>query len=201
MTVAKKERFDKDYYERFYFDHRTAVTSQAEMDARGRLIAGFTDHVGQPVKRILDAGCGVGLLRKPLKKAWPKAEYVGLEVSEYLCERYGWRHVGIQDFNAREKFDVVICYDVIQYLTPAEVRRAVANLARVCRGVLYFGALTKEDWEENCDQSRTDPAVMLRTGAWYRKALSKYFKHMGAGFWLIRDTPLYVWEMDTAGRK
>jgi trans-aconitate methyltransferase len=47
------------------------------------LIAGLCDHIGQPVKRILDAGCGVGLLRAPLKRAWPRSEYVGLEVSQY----------------------------------------------------------------------------------------------------------------------
>ena len=199
VTVASKERFDKDYYQRFYFDARTSVTSRAEMNARGRLIAAFADHVGQPVKRILDAGCGVGLLRAPLKRAWPKAEYVGYEVSEYLCKRYGWRQGGLQELATREQFDVVICYDVMQYLKPAEARQAFANLGRVCRGVLYFGTLTREDWEENCDQSRTDPAVMLRTGRWYRQHLSTYFLHMGAGFWLRRDTPLYVWEMDTAG--
>lgn len=198
--MAEKERFDRDYYQRFYFNSRTAVTNRAEMNARGRLIAGFTDHIGQPVSRILDAGCGVGLLRAPLRRAWPKAEYVGLEVSEYLCKRYGWRHGGIQDLKSREWFDVVICYDVMQYLKPAEARRAFENLARVCRGVLYFGALTKEDWEENCDQSRTDPAVMLRPGAWYRRQLSRHFRHMGAGFWLRLDSPLYVWEMDTAGK-
>ena len=198
--MAEKERFDRDYYQRFYFNSRTAVTSRAEMNARGRLIAGFADHIGQPVSRILDAGCGVGLLRAPLRRAWPKAEYVGLEVSEYLCKRYGWRLGGIQDLKTREQFDLVICYDVMQYLKPAEARRAFDNLARVCRGVLYFGALTKEDWEENCDQSRTDPAVMLRPGSWYRRQLARDFRHMGAGFWLRLDSPLYVWEMDTAGK-
>lgn len=196
--MADKERFDEDYYQRFYFNSRTAVTSRAEMNARGRLIAGLCDHLGQPVKRILDAGCGVGLLRAPLKRAWPRAEYVGLEASQYLCKRYGWRHGGIQDLESREHFDLVICYDVLQYLKPAEARRAFENLARVCRGVLYFGALTKEDWEDNCDQSRTDPAVMLRRGSWYRKQLSRYFRHLGAGFWLKLDSPLPVWEMDGA---
>jgi hypothetical protein len=58
--------------------------------------------------------------------------------------------------------------------------------------------LTREDWEENCDQSRTDPAVSLRAGAWYRRELSKSFLHLGAGFWLRHDTGLTVWEMDTA---
>ena len=87
----------------------------------------------------------------------------------------------------------------MQYLTPAEVRRACDNLATVCRGVLYFGVLTKEDWEENCDQSRTDPAVLLRKGDWYRRHLARHFRQMGAGFWLRKDSPLSVWEMDTAG--
>ncbi len=193
------ERFDRAYYQRFYYDHRTAVTNRAEMGARARLIAGFCDHLGQPVSSILDAGCGVGLLKAPLKKAWPRAKYHGLEVSEYLCERYGWQQVGIQDYRGREKFDLAICYDVMQYLTPAEVRRAVDNLARACRGVLYFGVLTKEDWEENCDQTRTDPAVLLRPGDWYRRELARHFRQMGAGFWLRHGSPLTVWEMDSAG--
>jgi hypothetical protein len=44
VTVASKERFDKDYYQRFYFDARTSVTSRAEMNARGRLIAAFAER-------------------------------------------------------------------------------------------------------------------------------------------------------------
>ena len=119
----------------------------------------------------------------------------------YLCGRFGWIHGGIQDFSRKAQYDLVICYDVLQYLKAAETQRALANLARVCRGLLYFGVLTREDWEENCDQTRTDPAVSLRGGAWYRRELSKKFRHLGAGFWLRRDCPVTVWEMDTAGRK
>ena len=69
----------------------------------------------------------------------------------------------------------------------------------MCRGLLYFGVLTREDWEENCDQSRTDPAVSLRGGAWYRRELRSNFRHLGGGFWLRHDCPVTVWEMDTAG--
>jgi SAM-dependent methyltransferase len=195
-----KEQFDHAYYQRFYFNPRTAVTNRAEMNARGRLIAAFAAHLGLPVRRILDAGCGVGLLRAPLKRALPRATYTGLEVSGYLCQRYGWIHGGIQDFKRREKFDLVICYDVLQYLDAVETQRALRNLSRVCRGLLYFGVLTREDWEENCDQSRTDPAVSLRGGAWYRRELGRNFQHLGAGFWLRRDCPITVWEMDTAGQ-
>src|SRR5665213_172371 len=83
--------FDRDYYQRFYFNPRTAVTSRAEMHARARLIVGYVQYVGLPVARILDAGCGVGPLRAPLRRAWRAADYVGLEFSEYLCRRDGWR--------------------------------------------------------------------------------------------------------------
>jgi 2-polyprenyl-3-methyl-5-hydroxy-6-metoxy-1,4-benzoquinol methylase len=193
------EQFDRAYYQRFYLDPRTAVTNRAEMSARGRLIGAMADHLGLPVRSILDAGCGVGLLRAPLQRALPKATYTGLEVSEYLCRRHGWIHGGIQDFTRRAAYDLVICYDVLQYLDAAQTRRALANLARVCRGLLYFGVLTKEDWEHNCDQSRTDPAVSLRRGAWYRRELARQFRQLGAGFWLRRGCELTVWEMDTAG--
>ncbi|HWL63267.1 MAG TPA: class I SAM-dependent methyltransferase [Steroidobacteraceae bacterium] len=195
------EQFDRAYYQRFYVDPRTAVTSRAEMNARGRLIAAMAQHIDLPVRSILDAGCGVGLLRAPLKRALPRATYTGLEVSEYLCRKHGWIHSGIQDFTRKAVFDIVICYDVLQYLDAAATQRALANLARVCRGLLYFGVLTREDWEENCDQSRTDPAVSLRNGAWYRRELRKNFRQLGAGFWLRRGAAITVWEMDTAGDK
>jgi 2-polyprenyl-3-methyl-5-hydroxy-6-metoxy-1,4-benzoquinol methylase len=190
--------FDRDYYQRFYFNPRTAVTSRAEMSARARLIAGCVDYVGLPVRRILDAGCGVGLLRAPLKRALRRAEYVGLEYSAYLCERYGWRQGSIASFRCRERFELVICYDVLQYLSVTQARDAIANLARLCRGALYFGALTLEDWHENCDQQRTDRIPGLRPGDWYRRELARAFRPLGCGMWLKRDLPLTLWNLDAA---
>ena len=190
--------FDRDYYRRFYFNPRTAVTSRAEMSARARLIASCVDYVGLPVSRILDAGCGVGMLRTPLKRALRRADYVGLEYSAYLCQRYGWRQGSIETFRCRERFDLVICYDVLQYLSMPAARRAIANLARLCRGALYFGALTLEDWLENCDQQRTDHIPGLRPGAWYRRELARAFRPVGCGMWLKRELPLTLWNLDAA---
>jgi SAM-dependent methyltransferase len=190
--------FDRDYYRRFYYNPRTAVTSRAEMAARARLIAGCVQYVGLPVKKILDVGCGVGLLRAPLKRALPKAQYVGLEFSDYLCRRYGWRQGSVATLRLRERFDLVICYDVLQYLSPKEAKRAIANLARVCRGALYFGALTLEDWRDNCDQTRTDRIAGLRPGAWYRRELARTFRPIGCGIWLKRELRLTLWNLDAA---
>jgi len=192
--------FDLEYYQRFYFNRRTAVTSKAEMRARARLIAGCVDYIGLPVSKILDAGCGVGMLRAPLLRSFKRASYTGLEFSEYLCRRYGWSQGSIETFRTRERFDLVICYDVLQYLSAAAARRAIANLARLCRGVLYFTVLTREDWLHNCDRRRTDRNVHLRTARWYRARLHRGFREAGAGFWLRRGSPITVWELETSGR-
>lgn len=190
--------FDRDYYQRFYFNPRTAVTSRAEMRARARLIAGCVDYVGLPVRSILDAGCGVGMLRAPLLRSFKRARYTGLEFSQYLCDRYGWDQGSVETYRNRARFDLVICYDVMQYLSAAAARRAIANLSRLCRGALYFGALTQEDWEQNCDQSRTHEIPGLRPGSWYRRELSREFRSIGCGMWLKRDLPLSIWDLDAA---
>jgi len=196
-TVA---RFDRDYYRRYYFDPRTAVISRAEMRARARLIAAYVTHIGLPVRRILDAGCGTGALRGTLLRHLPRSTYVGLETSEYLCERYGWERGLIEAYRTKLPFDLVICYDVLQYLDEKNAGAAIANLARLCRGVLYCTVLTRADWLHNCDRKRTDANVHLRSGAWYRARLRRGFREIGAGLWLQRAVPLAIWELETAGR-
>lgn len=193
---ALSARFNRDYYRQFYLDGRSAVTSRAEMRARATLIAAYARHVGCPVRRVLDAGCGIGLLRAPLRRLLPKASYTGLEVSEYLCRRYGWTHGSLVHWRSRVPFDLVICYDVLQYLDDRAAAAAIRNLGRLCRGVLYVTALTRRDWFENCDQRRTDPDVYLRTGSWYRRRLQVDFRPIGAGFWIRRGAPLVTWEME-----
>lgn len=193
-------RFDRNYYHRYYFDPASSVTSRAEMNARGQLIGACARHLGLPVKRLLDAGCGVGLLRAPLRRVLPQATYTGIEVSAYLCRRYGWTQSTIEDYRPARPFDLVVCYDVLQYLDDRRAARSLANLARLCRVLLYFSALTAADWRENCDQTRTDRDAHLRRGEWYRTRLRRHFREIGAGFWLRRTAPLSLWELESVGQ-
>lgn len=193
-------RFDREYYQRYYFDPRTSVTSAQEVRGRADVISSFVTYLGLPVRRILDAGCGAGLMRKHLRRRFPKAEYVGLEVSEYLCERYGWEQGSIDKYRSDTPFDIVICYDVLQYLDERAATRAIGNLTRACRGVLYFGALTRTDWLRNCDQRRTDSNVHLHTGDWYRERLRRGFQEVGVGLWLRKTVPLPLWELEAMPR-
>jgi 2-polyprenyl-3-methyl-5-hydroxy-6-metoxy-1,4-benzoquinol methylase len=199
--AAAPVRFDRDYYQRYYFNPHTAVVSAREMRARAALIAACVRHADLPVRRILEAGCGTGLLRKALRPLLPRTEYVALESSAYLCERYGWRHGRIEEFRSAAPFDLVICYDVLQYLDNASAQRALANFARLCRGVLYFSALTRFDFAHNCDRTRTDPDVFLRSARWYRTRLARRFRELGLGFWQRRAAPLTLWELEVSGRQ
>ena len=189
--------FDRAYYQRFYFDTRTAVASRSEMRARARLIAAVTQHAGLPVQRILEAGCGTGMLGAALRRLLPGAHYVGLEASEYLCRRYGWQCGRVESYRTRAPFDLVVCYDVLQYLGDAAAARALANFGRLCRGVLYFSALTRYDLKHNADPERTDAAVHLRSAHWYRSRLRRDFRDVGLGFWLRRGAPLMLWELES----
>lgn len=190
--------FGAAYFRKFYRNPRTRVTTPALMRERARLIAAILRHASIPVRSILDAGCGIGLLRKPFAEFYPRARYVGLEASDYLCAKYHWTKGSVTDFAPRVPSDLAVCYDVLQYLDDAEASRAIANLSRLTRAALYVSALTREDWRNNCDRSRTDRAVHLRTGTWYRRRLGRHFHHLGFGVWLRKDVTAILWDLEQA---
>ncbi|MET0497851.1 MAG: class I SAM-dependent methyltransferase [Steroidobacteraceae bacterium] len=191
-------RFDPAFYQRFYANPRTRVTTQAEMKRRAAAIAVLVAHLDVPVKRILDAGCGLGWMRGPLLEAFPGAVYVGLEVSEHLCERLGWINESVATYKSRSGFDLVICYDVLQYLADREARRALANLGRLCRGALYFHAPTQEDWQGNADLDVSDADIHLRDADWYRQRLARGFVPLGFGMHVRKGVPIVRWELENA---
>jgi SAM-dependent methyltransferase len=200
-TVKRPKRrspaaFGAAYFEKFYLRAATRVTDPAEMRDRGRLIAAVLAHAAIPVRSILDAGCGIGLLRAPFAEVLPRARYTGVDASEYLCARYGWVPGSVADYVPRRPSDLAVCYDVLQYLDDREAASAIANFKRLTRAALYVSALTREDWREHCDRKRTDRAVHLRAGEWYRRRLRRDFRYLGFGIWLLKDVTAILWDME-----
>jgi len=63
--------------------------------------------------------------------------------------------------------------------------------------MLYFSALTRADFEHNCDRKRTDADVLLRSARWYRARLARHFREAGLGLWVRRGAPLTMWELES----
>ena len=189
-------KFDAGFYQRYYRDPETRVASREDAVKLGRFICAFTSYLGFGVRRVLDAGCGLGHMRKAVREYFPRARYVGLDPSEYLARRYGWVLTSIADYAPRAPFDLVICHDVLQYLPDREAARALRNLSRLCQGALYFSVLTVEDWRRNADRGRTDSGVWLRPADWYRSRLGRHFRPLGAGMLARRGFAPLLWELE-----
>ncbi|MCU0975752.1 MAG: class I SAM-dependent methyltransferase [Steroidobacteraceae bacterium] len=189
-------RFDAEFYRRFYEDPATRVASAAEAERLGDFICAYAAYLGVRVRRVLDAGCGLGHLRAPVLRHFPGARYTGLEVSEYLARRHGWVHGGLEDYRPPGAFDLVLCHDVLQYLDDRAAARAVANLGRLSRGLLYVSALTLEDWRAAADRSRTDGDVHLRPVDWYRRRLGRAFVALGGGLFARRGHAPVLWALE-----
>jgi trans-aconitate methyltransferase len=194
MTSA--DSFDASFYERFYENSKTRVTSREEMEARSLAVGAAVKLLDVPVRSILDAGCGLGWMRRGLSRQFPKARYVGLEVSEHLCRRYGWTCASLATYSPGTRFDLIVCYDVLQYLPESQAVRAMANLGRLSKGALYFHAPTREDWRSNADLSCSDSDIHLREAQWYRTRLERKFRHAGFGIHVRRGVAYSQWELE-----
>ncbi|MDJ0853448.1 MAG: class I SAM-dependent methyltransferase [Myxococcota bacterium] len=194
--MSRRYRFDRAYYERFCGYPRVRVSDTREVAVLGDFVCAYLRYLGQAVRSVLDVGCGLGLWKDVVGRHYPKARYTGLEISGFLCERYGWTHGSVVDFEARAAFDLVVCSDVLQYLSDREASAAIDNLAQLCGGALYFNLLTAEDWEENCDRERTNGDVYLRRSDWYRRRLRRHFIQAGGGLFVSREASIILWELE-----
>jgi SAM-dependent methyltransferase len=79
-------------------------------------ISAYLRYLEIDVRRILDVGCGLGHLLRALARRFPRARTVGVEQSDYLCERYGWEKGSVTAYESGTPFDLVVCNDVLQYL-------------------------------------------------------------------------------------
>lgn len=197
MKSASAAQFDEAYYRRFYFDQKTSVVDPQHVERLGAFVCSYLQYLRVPVLRVLDVGCGIGLWRDVVARHFPAASYHGVELSDYLCGRFGWERGSVVDYQASAPFDLVICQGVLPYLAPADLKRALHNLGRLCQGALYVEAVALEDWEHGIlDEDLTDPALFRHRAALYRRGLEPHFSALGGGLWLSQqaEVPLFALE-------
>lgn len=191
--------FDIAYYQRFYLDPETRVYGPDEHRHLAQYIFSFAAWNLIPIANVLDVGAGVGLWRDWIKQNSPKVKYTGIEYSEAMCAEHGFAHGDIARYTSQQRYDLIICQGVLQYLSAADVPRALKNIARMSRGLVFFEVLTEADLADRADQERTDTHVQIRSGAFYREAFSRHFVAVGAGLYWPKDYELPFWELDVAG--
>ncbi|MEM7077365.1 MAG: class I SAM-dependent methyltransferase [Pseudomonadota bacterium] len=188
--------FDAAYYQRFYADQASSAVSSGEQRIQADFVAAYLRYLSIEVDSILDVGCGLGVMLAQLQAAFPRARAQGVEFSAYLCQARGWRQGSVVDYKD-EPYDLVVCHDVLGYLSAREATRAIKNLARLTRSALYLSVLTEEDLEI-CDTERTDMQQAVRPVDWYKSRLEKHFVAVGGGLFLRKPLQHPVWALERA---
>ena len=191
--------FGAEYFDRFYETKATRVYGEREIARLARGVTGMIAWFGGDLETVLDVGAGSGLWRDWFARHRPSVRYRSTDVSAYACERYGHEQRDIVRWRARERFDLVVCQGVLQYLADDDADQALHNLAAMSRGFLFLEVVTSRDLVEVCDTSRTDLQVHARPGEWYRERLGAHFVTLGCGLHYRRDGRLVFYELEQAG--
>lgn len=192
-------RFNQDYYDRFYLQSRSRVTSAEEHAHLARFVFEFAKYNGIEIESVLDVGAGVGHWKRWIEKNAKKTSYRGTEVSDAMCKEHGFEKRDIARWRDRETYDLIICQGVLQYLPDPDVAPAIANIAAMSRGLVYFEITTRFDLKERCDTERTDLDIFVRNGSYYRTILQKHFVQVGGGLWWTKEITPPFFELEMAG--
>ena len=145
--------YDRTYFDKWYRDPRHAVSSRRELERKVALAVSTAEYyLGRRIENVLDVGCGEGVWRAPLKRLKPNVEYLGLDSSAYVVERYGRsRNLRQATFGQLEHlrfdrdFDLIVCSDTLHYVQSTELRRGLRGLVAMLDGVAFLELFTSKD--------------------------------------------------------
>ncbi len=143
--------YDKQYFDRWY--RREGFGSKARLERKVHFaVSGCEYLLERPVRNVLDVGCGEAPWRAALRRLRPRIDYVGVDPSDYVVERFGRSrdiHLGtfgkLDALDLPGPFDLVVCADVVLYVTDRDLRRGLHYIAEQLRGVAYIEIYTAND--------------------------------------------------------
>jgi SAM-dependent methyltransferase len=178
--------FDRAYFDRWYRGRR-AVGAADDVLRSARLAVAAAEYLLQrPIRNVLDVGCGEAPWRAALRRVRPRVHYAGIDPSAYVVARFGTRRnirrgtfADLADVPGRARYDLIVCADVLHYLTAAEVKAGVPGIARLLRGVAYLQLFTRDD-----DFEGDVHGFRARSAAWYRRSFrAGGLVELGLGCW------------------
>lgn len=168
------KQYDRQYFEKWYRNPRTRVSSDVEVRRKVSLALSVTEYfLRRTIRSVLDVGCGTAPWRDHLRELRPRVSYLGLDPSEYVVERFGrTRNLRRASFGELPSmrlrgFDLVVCSDVLHYVGEREIRPGIAEIARLTEGIAFIEVLTRED-EIIGDLE----GLIRRPARWYRSVFA-----------------------------
>ena len=171
MTASKA--YDRAYFDRWYRDPEHRVATRADVARKAAMVVGIAESLLQRrVRSVLDVGCGEAPWRSALRRLRPAVRYTGVDPSPYVINRFGAsRNIRLGTFGGLDaldlggRFDLIVCCDVLQYVSPCDLAPGLRAVAAHLGGVAYLEAYTSAD---EIDGDRR--AWHHRTPAVYRRA-------------------------------
>lgn len=165
------KRYDRVYFDKWYRSETHRVGSRAQLARKVAMVVHLAEYyLARPLRNVLDVGCGEAPWRAALLKLRPDIEYRGLDSSEYAVQRYGRsRNIGLATFGQLgelrfdERFDLIICSDVLHYVPAAELKRGLSGFGELLDGLAFIEVFT------SVDRAGGDlNGFIARSPSWYR---------------------------------
>lgn len=157
--ATAEELYDEHYYASS-FGQPYARSNPAWSEFFGR-VADFIVRVYEP-RTVLDAGCGIGFLVEALRERGVDAR--GFDVSGYAISQVPdslkafCTQASVAD-EIEATYDLIVCIEVLEHVTPALADRAIANFSRHTDRVLFSS--TPEDTTEPTHVNVREPAAWV----------------------------------------
>ncbi len=128
-------------YDEFYFRHGCGLPYERNAHWLG-FFGQIADRIvkGIAPRTVLDAGCAIGLLVEALRER--QVEAYGFDIAEYALEQvpeairpYVWQ--GSVTAPLPQRYDLIVCMEVLEHLPQAEAERALANLCQCTDDLLF----------------------------------------------------------------
>jgi SAM-dependent methyltransferase len=164
------KRYDRAYFDRWYRGARR-ITTDTEVRRKVAMAVSVAEYfLRRSLRNVIDVGCGETPWRAHLKALRPRATYRGIDPSPYVAERFRviQRSFGeLQSLHIKERFDLVVCADVLHYLDEQEIRKGLRAIVSLGRGAFFFEIMTRED-----DIVGDIEGMIRRPAKWYRDLFS-----------------------------
>jgi len=200
MSKNSSDRYDRAYFDRWYRDPKTRVKSGAAIRRKAALALSVAEYyLEQPVRSVLDVGCGEGNWLPALRSLRPKIRYTGVDASRYAVERFGKKRnirlgsfANLEEIGLVDDYDLIVCSDTLFYLPIEELALGLASLAHRAAGVAFLELYTDGD-----SLIGDFPKEGLQSANFYRRLLKNHgFLSVGSHCYLGPDMAERAMEME-----